>query len=165
MHYLVLSVLVGSVAAPIYWVQLEKIGVSCQAERKAMFEAIFSLLYLKGMTLLVDREYIGKIWVKFLKENKIHFVIRLRVGDYFEDVNTTKGKDYRRMQGKCASKNHPVAGEKCIHDRHPDDGVKRTARVKPGVILPRHRHPAKSGEEDDLQQNRQPEYWHRHHKN
>jgi hypothetical protein len=110
-HYLVLSVLVGSVAAPIYWVQLEKIGVSCQAERKAMFEAIFSLLYLKGMTLLVDREYIGKIWVKFLKENKIHFVIRLRVGDYFEDVNTTKGKDYRRMQGKCASKNKLVKNQ------------------------------------------------------
>ena len=40
-HYLVLSVLVGSVAVPIYWVQLEKIGASSQAERKAMFEQAF----------------------------------------------------------------------------------------------------------------------------
>ena len=107
-HYLILSVLAGSVAVPIYWVQLEKIGASSQEERKAMFEAALSLFDLKGMTLLADREYIGKRWFKFLKENKIHFVIRLRLGDYFEDVNATKGKDYGRMQGKCALKNKLV---------------------------------------------------------
>lgn len=107
-HYLVLSVLVGSVAVPIYWVQLEKIGASSQAERKAMFETAFSLFDLQGMTLLADREYIGKDWFKFLKENKIYFVIRLRVGDYFEDVNAARGKDYGRMQGKCALKSKLV---------------------------------------------------------
>lgn len=49
-HYLVLSVLVGSVAVPIYWVQLEKIGASSQEERKPMFEVALSLFDLKGMT-------------------------------------------------------------------------------------------------------------------
>ena len=39
-HYWVLSVLVESVAAPIYWVQLEKGGASSQAELKAMFELV-----------------------------------------------------------------------------------------------------------------------------
>ncbi len=107
-HYLVLSVLVGSVAVPIYWVQLEKIGASSQAERKAMFEAAMSLFNLQGMTLLADREYVGKEWFKFLKENKIHFVIRLRIGDYFEDLNAAKGKDYGQMQSKCAGKNKVV---------------------------------------------------------
>jgi hypothetical protein len=101
-HYLVLSVLVGSVAVPIYWVQLEKVGASNQEERKRMFEAAFSLFDLKGMTLLADREYIGKSWFKFLKNNKIHFVIRLRLGDYVEDVNTAKGKGYEQMLNKCA---------------------------------------------------------------
>jgi hypothetical protein len=76
-HYLVMSVLVGSVAVPIYWVQLEKIGASSQAERKAIFETAFSLFNLQEMTLLADREYIGKNWFTFIKENKIHFVIRL----------------------------------------------------------------------------------------
>ncbi len=57
MHYLVLSVLVGSVAVPIYWVELGKIGASSQEERKAMFEAAVSLFDLKRMTLLADREY------------------------------------------------------------------------------------------------------------
>ncbi len=107
-HYLVLSVLAGSVAVPIYWVQLEKIGASSQEERKAMFEAAFSLFDLRGMTLLADREYIGKEWFKFLKENKIHFVIRLRIADYFEDVNTAKGKSYERMLHKCISKKKVV---------------------------------------------------------
>jgi hypothetical protein len=59
-HYLVMSVLVGSVAVPIYWVQLEKIGASSQAERKAMFETAFSLFNLQGMTLLL----IGNISAK-----------------------------------------------------------------------------------------------------
>lgn len=107
-HYWIQSVLVGSVAIPIYWVQLEKIGASSQAERKAMFEVALSLFDLKGLTLLADREYIGKEWFKFLKETKIHFVIRLRLGDYFEDMNAAKGKDYGQMQGKCALKNKLV---------------------------------------------------------
>lgn len=103
-HYLVLSVLVGSVAVPIYWVQLEKIGASSQEERKAMFETAFSLFNLQGMTLLADREYVGKIWFNFLKKNKIHFVIRLRSGDYLEEVNGAKGKDYESMLIKCGRK-------------------------------------------------------------
>lgn len=107
-HYLVLSVLVGPVAVPLYWVQLEKLGASSQDERKAMFEAAFSLFNLEGMTLLADREYVGKDWFKFLKENKIHFVIRLRSGDYVEDVNTAKGKRYDQMYSKCSSKHKVV---------------------------------------------------------
>lgn len=103
-HYLALSVLVGSVAVPIYWAQLEKLGASSWEERKAMFEAALSLFDLKGTTLLADREYVGKGWFKFLKENKVHFVIRLRLGDYFDDVNAAKGKDYGRMWDKCARK-------------------------------------------------------------
>ena len=59
-YYLVLSVLVEGVAVPIYWVQLEKIGASSQEERKAMFETAFLLFDLSGMTLLADREYVGK---------------------------------------------------------------------------------------------------------
>lgn len=103
-HYMVLSVLVGPVAVPIYWVQLEKIGASSQEERKAMFEKALSLFDLRGMTLLADREYIGKEWFRFLKANKIHFVIRMRMGDYEEDVNGVKGLKYYKMYEKCGTK-------------------------------------------------------------
>ena len=99
-----LSVLVESVAVPIYWVQLEKIGASSQQERKAMFASAIALFDLEGMTPLTDREYIGKDWFKFLKSNNIHFVIRLRIGDYFDETNAAPGKDYERMLFKCGAK-------------------------------------------------------------
>jgi hypothetical protein len=104
-HYLVLSVLVNGVAVPIYWVQLEKLGSSSQTERKEMFEKALCLFDLSGMTLLADREYIGTIWFKFLKTNKIHFVIRMRTGNFESDVDAAQGKSYWTMFTKCASKN------------------------------------------------------------
>lgn len=107
-HYLVLSVLVGQVAVPLYWVQLEKLGASSQEERKAMFEQALKLFDLSGMTLLADREYIGKEWFKFLKDNKIHFVIRLRLGDYETDVSLVQGKNYWQMYHKCLKKNKVI---------------------------------------------------------
>lgn len=79
-----------------------KIGASSQEERKTMFEQVFKLFNLEGMTLLADREYVGKSWFKFLKKNKIHFVIRMRIGDYFDDVNQVKGLKYQQMLNKCS---------------------------------------------------------------
>ena len=103
-HYMVLSVLVGSVAVPIYWAQLGKAGASSQEERRAMLEKALALFDLKGMTLLADREYIGKNWFKFLKDNQLHFVIRLKMGDYEAEVNAEQGSPYYRMYHKCAAK-------------------------------------------------------------
>ena len=103
-QYLVLSVLVHSVAVPIYWVQLEKLGASNQEERKDMFEKALTLFDLKGMTLLADREYVGKEWFKFLKDKGIGFVIRLKFADYYQEVDALKGKSYQSMYDKCLSK-------------------------------------------------------------
>lgn len=104
-HYLVLGVLVNKVAVPIYWVQLGKIGASSQEERRAMFEKALQVFDLKGMTLLADREYVGKSWFKFLKTNNINFVIRLKHGDYESEVDAQKGKPYWQMFFRCAAKN------------------------------------------------------------
>lgn len=100
-HYMVLSVLAGSVAVPIYWKQLGKIGSSNQTEREELLSEALKYFDLKGMTLLADREYIGKQWFKFLKDNKINFVIRLRFGDYYEAVDAAAGKTYQQMYDKC----------------------------------------------------------------
>ncbi|MBC6993838.1 transposase [Lewinella lacunae] len=102
-HYMVLSVLVGSVAIPIYWKQLGKIGASSQAERKALFTEAMKHLDLKGMTLLADREYVGQEWFKFLIDNKIEFVIRLRFGDFYQAVDEAPGKTYQQMYDQCRS--------------------------------------------------------------
>lgn len=100
-HYMVLSVLAGSVAIPIYWKQLGKIGASNQKERQALLEEALEYFNLKGMTLLADREYVGKKWFKYLKDNKINFVIRLRFSDYYEAVDSAAGKTYQQMYDKC----------------------------------------------------------------
>jgi Transposase DDE domain len=107
-HYLVLSVLAADVAVPIYWVQLEKLGASSQSERKEMFEKALSLFDLRGMTLLADREYVGTDWFKYLKTKKIHFVIRMRLGDYESNVDAVQGKSYLAMYAKCAAKDKIV---------------------------------------------------------
>lgn len=100
-HYMVLSVLAGSVAIPIYWKQLGKIGSSNQEERQQLLTEVFKHFDLRGMTLLADREYIGKKWFKYLKDNKINFVIRLRFGAYYEAVDAAAGKTYQQMYDKC----------------------------------------------------------------
>lgn len=100
-HYLVLSVLAGPVAVPIYWVQLEKLGSSNQEERKAMFERAFTLFDLRGMILLADREYVGQHWFKFLKTSGLNFVIRLRWADYYEHVDIQGGLSYEQMAQRC----------------------------------------------------------------
>ena len=100
-HYMVLSVLAGSVAIPIYWKQLSKIGASSQAERQALFSEALEHFDLKGMRLLADREYIGQQWFNFLTDKGIDFIIRLRFGDYYEAVDTAKGRTYQEMYDRC----------------------------------------------------------------
>lgn len=104
-HYMVLSVLTGSVAIPIYWKQLGKIGSSNQTERQQLVTEVLEYFDLSGMTLLADREYIGKKWFKHLKDKKIKFVIRLRFGDYYKAVDTAPGKTYQQMYDKCFYQN------------------------------------------------------------
>jgi hypothetical protein len=103
------------VAVPVYWVQLEKIGASSQEERKTMFEEASMLFDLKGMTLLADREYVGKEWFKFLKINKIQFVICLRMGDYEEDASALKGSSYQKMLHRCAKRKKRVSKRVCLN--------------------------------------------------
>ena len=104
-HYMVLSVLTGSVAIPIYWKQLSKIDSSNQSERQQLVAEVLEHFDLSGMTLLADREYIGKKWFKYLKDKGINFVIRLRFGDYYEAVDTAQGKTYQQMYDKCFYQN------------------------------------------------------------
>lgn len=108
-HYLVLTVLVNDVAIPIYWKQLEKIGASSQDERKALMDEASSILDLNGMTLLADREYIGKDWFNHLIIKGLNFVIRMKMGDYEQIVNAIGGRTYRNMLTRCQRKNKLVS--------------------------------------------------------
>ena len=51
-----------------------------------MMTAALKLFNLRGMTLLADREYTGKRWFKFLKDSGLHFLIRLKWNDFYDEV-------------------------------------------------------------------------------
>lgn len=99
-HYLTLSIIYRSVAIPIYWVDLSKLGISSFKERKQMFKRLFKHFNLKGKILLADREYIGKEWFNFLINNGLLFIIRLRKKNYQSYVNQTPGKSYQQLIDK-----------------------------------------------------------------
>ena len=91
-HYLVLCIVYQSVAIPIYWIDLSKHGISNTKERKHLMEKVFKRFNIKGKTLIADREYIGIEWFKYLHDNGLYFVIRLKKNSYHEAINKASGK-------------------------------------------------------------------------
>jgi hypothetical protein len=83
-HFLTLSILYRGVAIPVYWMELAKLGISSQKQRKVLLKAALKVVNLTGKVLIAGREYIGSDWFKSLKENGLDFVIRLREGNYIQ---------------------------------------------------------------------------------
>lgn len=96
-HYLVLCVIYQGVAIPIYWVNLQKHGISNIKERKRLFKRAFRSFNLKDKTLIADREYIGIDWFRFLINNGLGFVIRLKKNVYHEAINAAAGKTVEQL--------------------------------------------------------------------
>ena len=87
-HFLTLSVLYGGVSIPLYWMELGKLGISSQSQRKVLLKAVLKIANLKGKVLVADREYVGSDWFKAIKDNGLDFVIRLREGNYKHAIQT-----------------------------------------------------------------------------
>jgi len=104
MHLLTLCIVLDEVAIPIWWEDLEKAGHSSQAERIAYLKAAIECYDFKNMTLLADREYIGYEWFKWLDNQNIRFVIRVKEGIYHDEVNGQKGLSWKQLRDKAARK-------------------------------------------------------------
>lgn len=116
-HFLTLSVLYKGVAIPIWWIELGRLGVSNQKQRKVLFIGALKVLKLLGKTLIGDREYIGVLWFKYLKDNGLDFVIRLRDKNYNDAINAV-GKSIEKLEkkakkrlGRAFSKHFELDGE------------------------------------------------------
>lgn len=103
-HLMTLCVLVNGVAVPIWWEDLEKAGHSSQQERMEMFTTAMKSYDLKGMILLADREYVGKKWFKYLVDNELYFVIRVKEGIYHDEVNAAPGRTWQQLKSKAEQK-------------------------------------------------------------
>lgn len=98
-HFLTLCLLYKGVAIPIWWIELGRLGISNQKQRKLLLIAVLKFLHLSGKTLIGDREYIGSEWFKELKNNKLNFIFRLRDKNYNEAINAT-GKSIEKLERK-----------------------------------------------------------------
>lgn len=98
-QFLVLSIVYEGISIPIFFVNLSKKGHSNFDERKRFLQMATLLLPLKGMTLIADREYIGREWFSFLVDNlSLNFVIRLPQGDYKSDLGHLYGQFIRDIK-------------------------------------------------------------------
>ena len=102
-HFLVLSIVVKKVSVPIYWVQMSKMGASSQEDRIKLIESASKLFNLTGMTLIADREYVGKDWFKYLISKQINFMIRIKWMDFFQEVEQTLQGLYKELTYGCFS--------------------------------------------------------------
>jgi Transposase DDE domain len=110
-HFLTLCLLYKGVAVPIWWIELGRLGISSQAQRKVLLTAVLKLLKLSGKTLIGDREYIGESWFKELKINQLDFVFRLRDKSYESAINTV-GKSADKLERKVRKQIGRIVGKR-----------------------------------------------------
>jgi hypothetical protein len=79
LNILVLAVVYKGVAIPVYGLLLNKRGNSSTRERIALMQRFISQ-FGKGrlLGLLADREFIGEVWLAWLKSEQIDFHIRTK---------------------------------------------------------------------------------------
>ena len=125
-HYLVICIIYQGVAIPIYWIDLQKHGISNTKERKHLMKKVFKSFNVKDKTLIADREYIGIDWFKFLISNSLHFVIRLKKNAYHGAINDAKGKTVEELIQKVQRSKIP---HKSVQKAFELDGMKLTFTV------------------------------------
>ena len=74
-----LAVVYKGVAIPVYWLMLNKKGISSTRERIALLNRLIQQ-FGKGriIKLLADREFVGKDWFGWLKAQGVDFAIRIK---------------------------------------------------------------------------------------
>ena len=78
-NMLVLAVVTNRFRVPLMWTLLDHGGGSSTAQRIALMRRYLRLFGAGSIrALLADREFVGADWMKFLCENKVPFVIRLK---------------------------------------------------------------------------------------
>ena len=78
-NILMLGICYKGIAIPLAWKLLDKRGNSSTRERLDLLDEVLAYLPSSAIEAIVaDREFIGKTWVKGLKQRKLCFVMRLK---------------------------------------------------------------------------------------
>lgn len=132
-HFLTLSVLYQGVSIPIWWQDLRKLGISSQWERKLLLWMARKVLHLRGKVLLADREYIGTQWFETLRQAGLGFVIRLRKGNYEQELEA-RGRSVSKLENKAKARLGKLVWKKFTLQGHGYYYVLKAYRSRGGSI-------------------------------
>jgi len=80
-NFLVFTILGDGYSIPIKWVLLPKQGNSAQFERIDLLKEVVAVLGQGNIRYVIgDREFIGEHWIKYLINNNIGFILRVKEG-------------------------------------------------------------------------------------
>ena len=101
------------IAIPLFWMVLNEGGSSSTKHRIKMMRRVIKTIGAKNVrVLLADREFIGETWFRFLIEEEIPFVIRVKqnslVGGIRKGYIVPIGELLKKLGHKKAYINHPV---------------------------------------------------------
>lgn len=89
-NILVLAIVTKRHRVPLMWSVLGRAGNSSTAQRIALLQRYLSVFKVATVKyVLADREFIGALWLDFLNENNIPFIIRVKAN---QSVTTQDGK-------------------------------------------------------------------------
>lgn len=84
-NILMLSIAYRGIGIPLFWVVLNLGGNSCAEDRIDLLKRVVKRLGVSRIeALLADREFIGTQWFRFLIEQKIPFIIRIKQNSVVE---------------------------------------------------------------------------------
>src|SRR5215210_3134693 len=96
LNILMLSLVWQGVAFPLLWTVLEKKGCSDTAERIAGLENYLKLFGKDSLSFVTaDREFIGRNWFRYLRQEKIPFRLRIR-----ENLKVTTARRSKQVSAK-----------------------------------------------------------------
>lgn len=86
-NILVLSIEHLGIGIPVFWTVLRKGGASSTKDRTKILQRVIKAIGSEKIrVLLADREFIGEEWFRFLIEQKIPFVIRIKQNSMAEGI-------------------------------------------------------------------------------
>ena len=114
-NIMLISLVYKDISLPVCWMLLDKKGFSNHYERIELLKRLFEILPKEQIACLVgDREFDGKEFIKFLKDEGINFHIRIRHTVTYNYTRTAKGKRIKNLLDKVKSFRYIIYPEKVV---------------------------------------------------